>query len=167
MFALPRLTPFRLQVLEEGCVPRDEFEQALHRRNLEFLNTKADVETHSRNNVVERNAFIEQVARELAAISQSSSDQVAALKAESSLEVSLEKSKLKTALMRAALDMQDLRNTIDIGSSNALADLAKLRNDIFYSALGTVRPHLHRLPVPLGFFCTSVAAFLGYLRYCS
>lgn len=84
---------------------------------------------------------------------QKSRDSASTVRAEASLELGIERGRLRDGLGKARLRFHELKNGIDIEASNAQASLVKLRNDIFYSLIG--------------FFFTSAAAFLGYLRYCN
>lgn len=82
---------------------------------------------------------------------QKSKESLSSLKSESRLEISLEKGRIRDSFLAQFLKFQDLHSKIDTEGSNGNATIGKLRHEIFYSLTG--------------FFFTSVAALLGYLRY--
>jgi len=69
------------------------------------------------------------------------------------LELSLERGRMRDNVLGQSLKLQDLENMVDTEVGNAHATLGKMRHDIFYSLTG--------------FFFTSAAAMLGYLRLTS
>lgn len=64
--------------------------------------------------------------------------------------MSVEKGRQRDGVLLHTIRFQDLRSKIDTEVANGFAALGKLRHDIFYSMTG--------------FFFTSAAAVLGYLR---
>lgn len=111
------------------------------------------LESQSRNDLLEERLATDRIGREIAAMLQKSRDTAGGMRAESSLEVGIERGRLRDGLGKARIRFHELKNGIDVEASNAQASLVKLRNDIFFSLIG--------------FFFTSAAAFLGYLRYCN
>ena len=108
------------------------------RQNQQFIQSKANHD---------------QLLRELRTGRQKSRESLGVLKSELRLEMSVEKGRQRDANLMHMLKFQDLTSKIDAASSNGYAALGKLRHDIFYSMTG--------------FFFTSAAALLGYLRLCT
>lgn len=96
---------------------------------------------------------LEQLLRELRATRQRSRESLGAIRSEMRLEMSLERGRQRDAALATALNFQDLQTRVDMEAGNSYAALGKLRHDIFYSLTG--------------FFFTSAAALLGYLRLSS
>ena len=69
------------------------------------------------------------------------------------LEKVLEKVRARDEALERDFKLQQFRAKVDSEISNSLASIEKLRHDIFYSLSG--------------FFFTSAAALLGYLRFFS
>lgn len=133
------------------AVPPLEYTQRLHATNIRLMELKSSLETQSRNDLLEERLATDRVGREITALLQKSRDAASSVRAESSLELGIERGRLRDGLGKARIKFHELKNGIDVEASNAQAALVRLRNDIFYSLIG--------------FFFTSVAAFLGYLRY--
>lgn len=132
-------------------VPTLEYMKRLHASHIKLMELKSSLETQSRNDLLEERLATDRIGREITALLQKSRDSASSVRAESSLELGIERGRLRDGLGKARIKFHELKNGVDIEASNTQAALVRLRNDIFYSLIG--------------FFFTSVAAFLGYLRY--
>jgi hypothetical protein len=116
-----------------------------------LIETEGELQAIYSKDMLEDRLSNDKISRELSALMQKSRDAGLSVKAESRLELGIERGHLRDGLGRAKLKLHELSNGIEIEATNAQTALVKLRNDIFYSLIG--------------FFFTSAAAFLGYLRY--
>lgn len=123
----------------------------MHRIDLTQL--KNDIQQNQRNEAMSALLAHEQLVKDLHIGRQKIREKLAALRSEIRFEMSMEKGKMRDAMMMNQLKYQDLYSKIDTEVSNGYALTGKLRHDIFYSLSG--------------FFFTSAAALLGYLRYSS
>lgn len=139
--------------LEQECMKTEEFETFLSKRYLQKLSFQGELEEHLRKSVLEINLRQNELVRDFASLSQLVQDSLCSLNNEVRIELLAEKAKIKNTLLKAQLELQDLRTSIDVECSNTDASLIKLRNEIFYTSIG--------------YFFTATVAFLGYLRYCS
>ena len=117
------------------------------------MELRTRLESEHRNDMLETRLATDRIGREIAGMLQKARDSANSIRAESQLEVGIERGRLRDGMGRSRIRFHELKNGIDVEASNAQAALVKLRNDIFYSLIG--------------FFFTSAAAFLGYLRYCN
>lgn len=109
------------------------------------------MQTQLRNDYSQSKMAHDSLFREFIQNIQKSKESLSSLKSESRLEISLEKGRIRDSFLAQFLKFQDLHSKIDTEGSNGNATIGKLRHEIFYSLTG--------------FFFTSVAALLGYLRY--
>lgn len=107
---------------------------------------------HTRE-LISSNNLLDTIYRELRTGRQKTREGILSMRSEMRLEKVLEKGRSRDEIIDRDFKLQQFRAKVDNEMGNGLASIEKLRHDIFYSLSG--------------FFFTSAAALLGYLRFFS
>lgn len=105
----------------------------------------------SNREVIDSNNALEQLHRDLRAGRQRIREEILTIRSELRLQKVTDRGRAHEEAIERELKLQQFRAKVDGEVGNGLAAVEKLRHDIFYSLSG--------------FFFTSVAALLGYLRF--
>ncbi len=103
--------------------------------------------------IIESNNLLDNLFRELRTGRQKTRESFLGIRSEMRLEKVLEKGRARDECIERDFRLQRFKAKVDNEVGNCFASIEKLRHDIFYSLSG--------------FFFTSAAALLGYLRFFS
>jgi hypothetical protein len=112
-----------------------------------------DARIGNNREIIDSNNALEQLHRDLRTGKQRLRESIISIRSELRLQKALDKGKYQEEVMERDVKLQQFKAKIDNEVGNCMAAVEKLRHDIFYSVSG--------------FFFTSAAALLGYLRFFS
>ena len=112
-----------------------------------------DARIANNREIIDSNNALEQLHRDLRTGKQRIRESILAIRSELRLQKALDKGKYQEEVMERDVKLQQFKAKIDNEVGSCMAAVEKLRHDIFYSLSG--------------FFFTSAAALLGYLRFFS
>lgn len=119
--------------------------------NLHRIRNESKV--HFTKELIGSNNLLDNLYRELRTGRQKTREGFLSIRSEMRLEKVLEKGRARDEGLDRDFKLQRFKAKVDSEIGNCLASIEKLRHDIFYSLSG--------------FFFTSAAALLGYLRFFS
>jgi hypothetical protein len=143
----------KISTYTNKAISKADYERSIYGHRIDLIQLKNDVQQNQRNEAMSSLLTHEQLMKDLHSGRQKIREKLANLRSEIRFEISMEKGKMRDSMMMNQLKYQDLYSSIDTEVSTGYTTTGKLRHEIFYSLTG--------------FFFTSAAALLGYLRYSS